>query len=128
MSAESHRFARAVLAKFKELRYETDDEIAAAGGPSSSTLTSLRKAAADPSYDMKRPRSDSAKRWDAATGWPPGTALRIWDGVGQEESEELRQEILRAELSPALRERMLGIVDAQAALTDWALEQPKSQA
>lgn len=106
MSQESKRFARIVLARFKELGFEHDDEIADAGGPSSTTMTNVRKAERDAAYTLPRPRRDSAKRYDRAARWEVGSARRVYDGgeptpilpgVSPEESRQL--DVLRTHIA-----------------------------
>ena len=65
MSAQSTRFARTVLERFSALRYESDREIEAGGGPSASWMTQLRKAAGDVDHLKVFDSADAANRWFA---------------------------------------------------------------
>lgn len=81
MSSETQaqRFARIVLAAFQAAGRPVDSEVAAAGGPSTTFMTALRKARDGAA--IKMPRNDTMRRIDAAASWPPGTALKVWDGA-----------------------------------------------
>lgn len=81
MSAEpaGQRFARLVLAAFQAAGRPVDSEVGAAGGPSTTFMTQLRKAR--DGAEMSKPRNDTLKRIDAAASWPAGTAAKVWDGM-----------------------------------------------
>lgn len=73
----SQDFARAVLEAFERAGRATDMDVVNAGGPSTTTMTSLRKAAAGKIF-LKPPRNDTFRRIDDAANWKPGTARRVW--------------------------------------------------
>lgn len=77
MSSEQQVFAKRALEAFAAAGHTTDQEVAAAGGPSSTTMTTLRKIA-DGKLRVARLRSDTLKGIDAAAGWTPGTAKASW--------------------------------------------------
>lgn len=77
MSSNAQRFAAAVLAAFKAAGHYTDQEVGDAGGPSTTTLTKLRKVA-DEGASMPPPRSDTLKKIDKAADWEPGSARELW--------------------------------------------------
>lgn len=77
MSSEQRRFAQRVLEAFAASGRTTDQEVATAGGPSSTTMTTLRKLA-DGTTRVARLRSDTLRRIDAAAGWAEGTAKAAW--------------------------------------------------
>lgn len=94
MSSNAQRFAVAVLDGFKAAGHYTDDEIGEAGGPSTTTLTKLRKVAAD-GGDMPPPRGDTLRKIDRAAGWMPGSARALWqtgaDPKPNTSSERMRE-------------------------------------
>ena len=108
MSSQQQNFARRVLAAFKDAGHYTDDEIKSAGGPSSTTLTKLRKAAAG--LGMDEPRGDVHRRIDVAAGWRPGASRALWHH-GQEPSAEtagdLIAEVRRSNLPDNVKEHIL---------------------
>lgn len=75
---DAERFARLVLQRFDDLGLTTDEEVKAAGGPSTSTMTKLRAASAGKA--MTEPRGDTRRNIDAAAQWAPGSALTVWRG------------------------------------------------
>lgn len=77
MSASPTEFAQQVLAAFRAAQLHTNEEIAKAGGPSTTTITKLRKAAEG--GGMVRPRGDTMRRIDAAAGWRDGSAMVLWE-------------------------------------------------
>lgn len=86
--ASTKRFARVVLDRFRSLGLEHDDEVADAGGPSSTTMTKIR-AAREGRGDLPRPRRDAARRIEAAARWAPGSARRVYDGGDPDELDDL---------------------------------------
>lgn len=72
-------FARVVLEAFKAAGVTTDTEVAQAKGPSTSTMTKLRKAAKGKS-NLPRPRRPTLEAIERAAGWAPGSAARVWEG------------------------------------------------
>lgn len=73
------RFARIVLDAFKAAGLHTDERVKAAGGPSSTWMTGLRKAAAG--VEKLRPvRNDTYDAIERAAGWPADTARRVYAG------------------------------------------------
>lgn len=77
MSSNAQRFAETVLAAFKAAGHYTDKEVGDAGGPSTTTLTRLRKVAEE-GEPMPPPRGDTLRNIDRAADWPPGSARALW--------------------------------------------------
>lgn len=77
MSSKSEQFAKTVLAAFEIAGLVTDVEVGAAGGPSTTYMTNLRKAALG-NEDLTEPRSDTYRRIETAAGWPPGAARALY--------------------------------------------------
>ena len=76
---KSKRFAEAVLDAFRAAGRLTDAEVVAAGGPSDSYMTSLRKAAQGDLL-LAQPRGHTQRRIERAAGWGPGSTLKVWEG------------------------------------------------
>lgn len=76
MSANAQHFARVVLDAFRDAGLRTDEQVGDAGGPSTTTMGKLRKAAEG--LAIKEPRSDTLRRIDAAAGWRANSAQRLW--------------------------------------------------
>lgn len=86
MSSNAQRFASTVLAAFRAAGHYTDQEVGDAGGPSTTTMTKLRKVS-ESEGDMPEPRGDTYKKIDAAAEWAPGSARALWrDGVAPKRS------------------------------------------
>lgn len=77
MSSKHQQYASRVLAAFTQAGHYTDQEIVAAGGPSTTTLTKIRKVAAGGAA-MPEPRGDVHRKIDTAAGWVPGSSRRLW--------------------------------------------------
>lgn len=75
----SQVFAMKVLDAFRAAGRLTDTDVAAAGGPSDSYMTSLRKAAAG-SVVLPEPRGNTQKAIETAARWAPGSTLKVWNG------------------------------------------------
>lgn len=75
--SSQQEFARKVLAAFRDAGLYNDQEVVAAGGPSTTKMTQLRKVAAGAS-SMPEPRGDVHGRIDAAAGWKKGSSRRLW--------------------------------------------------
>lgn len=93
MSSNAQKFAATALDAFKAAGHYTDQEVGNAGGPSTTTMTLLRKVA-NGSSEMREPRSDMLKKIDAAAGWPVGSARLLWErgelpGPGQRTREQV---------------------------------------
>jgi hypothetical protein len=73
MSLEGERLRDAVTSRAKEIGRRTDALLAAAGGPSTTTMTKLR-------HGDYRPRHDTMEKFDTALKWEPGSAWRVWNG------------------------------------------------
>lgn len=82
MSSNSERFAKLVLAAFDAEGHTTDELVHEAGGPSSTYMTGLRKAATG--APMTEPRSDTYRRIESAAGWRRGVGRRVWLGEDPE--------------------------------------------
>lgn len=81
MSADPQRFAQMVLGAFEAAGLFTDPQVIAAGGPSTSTMTLLRKVAnPDDPTTMSEPREPTWGKVDKAAGWRPGSARAVWRG------------------------------------------------
>lgn len=78
MSSQSQRFAERVLSAFRDAGCVTDAEVAAAGGPSTTTMTKIRKAA-EGTLALDRLRSDTLRAIDSAAMWEVGSAAALWD-------------------------------------------------
>lgn len=76
MSSQAQDYAKRVLMAFEIAGLYTDEEIKAAGGPSSSTMTKFRRVAEGD--DMPEPRGDTHRRIDTALGWPMGSSRELW--------------------------------------------------
>lgn len=76
---EGRRFAQIVLDAFRQAGVTTDTDVARAQGPSTSTMTKLRKAALGDA-DLARPRTPTMEAIDRTAKWAPGSAMRVWDG------------------------------------------------
>lgn len=76
------RFAQIVLAAFRAAGRYTDEQVRAAGGPSSTTMTGFRKAAAG-EQPLRKVRGDTFDAIEAAAGWLPGSARRVYEGTGE---------------------------------------------
>lgn len=79
-------FARVVLAAFKDAGMRSDTDVAQARGPSTTTMSKLRKVA-DGEVDMTRPRQPTWDAIDRVAKWKPGSAMRVWDGGDPEPAE-----------------------------------------
>lgn len=77
MSSKHQEFARQVLEAFAAAGCHTDKEVAEMGGPSSTTMTMLRKAAVDGS-EFPKLRSDTLRRIDRAAMWLSNGARDLW--------------------------------------------------
>lgn len=77
MSSDAQRFAARVIAAFQAAGHFTDQEVGDAGGPSTTTMTKLRKVASG-EESMKPPRNDTFRKIDTAAAWPRGSARVLW--------------------------------------------------
>lgn len=105
---DAQRFARTVLAAFTAAGNRTEAQIAKADGPSSSTMTKLRKVAAGES-EMAEPREPTWTKIENAARWRPGSARAVWDGGkpvsrGVPSDRDERIERLRADLNRIMSE------------------------
>lgn len=78
MTTQGQAFAAVVIDAFRQAGHGTDEEIVGAGGPSTSTLTKLRKAAAG-EEDYPEPRNPTWRKIEKAAGWSAGDARRTWE-------------------------------------------------
>jgi len=85
MPTDPRRFANRVLEAFLMEGNRTEAQILRAGGPSTSTMTKLRKVAAGDAT-MSEPREPTWTKIEKAAGWAPGSARRVWDGGEPRES------------------------------------------
>lgn len=88
MSSNPSVFAARVLAAFAAAGNVTDEEVAAAGGPSTTTLAKYRKVAAG-QMPMAEPRGDSLRRIDQAAHWKTGSARALWRSGREPEPSEV---------------------------------------
>jgi len=88
MSSDAARFARIVLEAFETAGRTSDSSIAAAGGPSTSTMTKLRHAAKG-SGTLAEPRSQTWAAIERAANWPTGSARRVWAGGDPPEIKDI---------------------------------------
>jgi hypothetical protein len=79
MSPDPQRFARRVLAAFTAAGNRTEAQIAKAEGPSTSTMTKLRKVA-EGERSMTEPREPTWTKIENAARWQPGSARLVWEG------------------------------------------------
>lgn len=79
MSADAQRFAQKVLDGLAGAGLYTDRAVGAAGGPSTSSMTMLRKVAKG-EIGMAEPREPTWSNIDKAARWEPGSARRVWFG------------------------------------------------
>lgn len=77
MREDHQRFATRVLEAFVAAGNHTDTEVKDAGGPSSTFMTSLRRAARGDS-ELASVRTDTLRRIDAAAHWVEGSARSLW--------------------------------------------------
>lgn len=82
------RFAHAVVDAFHAAGARTDADVARANGPSTSTMTKLRKTA-EGQGTMPRPRRTTFEAIDRTARWPAGTAEAVWEGAEPPEPTEL---------------------------------------
>lgn len=75
--SSQQEFAAKVLAAFEEAGHYTDKEVGEAGGPSTTFMTALRKAAAG-ELVIPEPRSDTFRKIDRAAEWNAGGARGLW--------------------------------------------------
>lgn len=80
MSADEQRFARIVLAAFEAAGRTSDQLVGRAEGPSTSTMTKLRKAA-EGTGTLAEPRSQTWAAIEKAANWPAGSARLVWEGA-----------------------------------------------
>lgn len=108
-------FARRVLAAFKDAGHYTDDEVKDAGGPSSTTMTKLRKAR--DGQEMDEPRGDVHRRIDTAAGWQIGSSRMLWH-KGQEPTPgdglDLAEQVRQSNLPDNAKEHILRRLAADA--------------
>lgn len=78
-SARAQAFAQRVLNAFADVGRSTDALVAAAKGPSTTTMTKLRSVAKGES-DMAEPREPTWTKIDLAANWTPGSARRVCRG------------------------------------------------
>lgn len=79
MPADPQAFAQRVLDAFTARGHVTDALIEAADGPSTSTMTKLRKVAKG-IETMPYPREPTWSKIDRAAGWQRGSARGLWFG------------------------------------------------
>lgn len=114
MSSNSQRFASVVLAAFREAGLHTDADVAAAGGPSDSTLTLYRRAQAGEA-EVPEPRSPTLRKIESAAGWAQGSARRVWEGGDPQvrPAESKLEQMLRQRLHDPdeMMERFLQLIE-----------------
>jgi hypothetical protein len=85
------RYCSTVLRAFKARGLATDQDVIAAGGPSTSTMTKLRER----TLAETGPRGDVHRKVDAAAGWVAGSSRALWE-------EGALPRVVGAEVPPAL--------------------------
>lgn len=117
MSSDEQRWAQVVLEAFEAANLTTNEEVAAAGGPSTTTVSKYRGLAAGRLASMPEPRADVYRKIDRAARWEPGSARRLWrDGTPPTPATA---GLLRAYLSapvsqpttPRIRARLMEVVE-----------------
>src|SRR5690348_16173306 len=103
MSSDAARIARIVLDAFEAAGRTSDTTIAAAGGPSTTTMTKLRHAAKGDA-GLAEPRSQTWAAIERAANWPTGSARRVWNGeepprVAQAHIEPVGEDFVQFEIS-----------------------------
>lgn len=78
MSSNAQHFATVVLSAFRSAGHYTDQEVGDAGGPSTTTMTTLRKVAGGET-GMSAPRGDTLRKIDQAARWQTGSARALWE-------------------------------------------------
>lgn len=115
MSTNPVRFGQIVKARREELDLN-QLEVAAAGGPSNSTMTAIENGRM---HDLERA---TAKKLDKGLQWEPGSARVAWQGgeptpllttvrAATSPLESLRAHIDGAAISNGLRLRLLAVLD-----------------
>jgi len=115
MSTNAKRLADAVRNRREELDLN-QMEVWQAGGPSNTVLTRIENGKAD--TPLAR---GTYKKLDAGLRWAPGSAKGVHlqgeppmpmpRGMTRGGARMLRQQIVDSDIDPALRERLLGILD-----------------
>lgn len=75
------RFARLFIEAFKRAGHQTSEEIAAAGGPSTSWMSVARAVASGNTPFPHELKPATFRKIDSAAKWPDGTALRVYEGA-----------------------------------------------
>lgn len=131
MSSDPKQFALRVLQGFKDAGHHTDEEIGGAGGPSTTTLTKLRKVAEEGSH-LAALRGDTLRKIDKAADWTPGSARALWMNGAEPRpvrASGLREALGQSPLTPAQvrearqRQRAVGTLEGYVEhLADRLLE------
>lgn len=77
MSSEAQHFATVVLDAFRDAQLFSAEQIASAGGPSTTTITKLRKAREG--GPLAKPRGDTMRKIETAARWPDRSASVLWE-------------------------------------------------
>lgn len=111
MSSNAQHLGEHVLRRRAQLEASQLD-IHGNGGPSNTTLTQIENGLLN---DLTR---TTAKKLDEGLLWEPGSARRVWEGgeptpLGPRRRDEqwLRERIDEAEISAAVRRRLLAALD-----------------
>ena len=102
MSSQSQRYAARVLQGLRDAGLYTDAAVGDVNGPSTSTLTKYRAAAADPSHELARPRGDVLDAVDRACRWERGSARNLWEN-GAEPTPAVTSGLVSPELEAEVR-------------------------
>ena len=117
MSTNAHRFGQIVLARRLELDLN-QLEVAAAGGPSNSTMTAIENGRLE---DLSRA---TAKKLDRGLQWEPGSARLAWQGgtpvpllpvsraQPHDDLDAIRRYVSEARIEEELRHELIAVIDA----------------
>jgi hypothetical protein len=101
------KFRDTIIERADQLGLTSDDKVKAAGGPSSSTMTKLRRA------DPTTPRGDTFDRLDKALQWTGGSARRLWFTGVTPSVGAIPQDSGQEGAGPFLYKRPEGLTDEQ---------------
>lgn len=116
MSSNPERFGSIVRDRRLHLEMSQVD-LWQAGGPSNTKLTEIENG------HLEKLTPATARKIDAGLLWEPGSARRAWEGGdpsplergGRRDERWLREQIDEAEISSALRARLLAVLDRREA-------------
>lgn len=121
MSSKQQEWAIAVLEAFDNAELNTNDEVAAAGGPSTTTVSKYRALAAGRIDSIPEPRNDVYRKIDRVALWEPGSARRLWRNgeppvvVTPELAALYKAEASVTHISDTVAARMMAVVERKVA-------------